>query len=121
MDVEVLLHGAEKLCATLDVPGAQERVSAIRSKHQQITSSITFYQSKIKRQQSSSSQYDEVDNPAQFHDDEVGAGLNSEATHTVTDEDIEAEEAAIRELEGRKRTLESRVLGMEKDLGRLRE
>lgn len=37
----------------------------------------------------------------------------------VTDEDIERELAEIRELERRKRTLEARVTGMDRDLGGL--
>lgn len=38
----------------------------------------------------------------------------------VTDEDLERELEEIRELERRKRTLEARVTGMERDLGGLR-
>ena len=37
----------------------------------------------------------------------------------VTDEDIERELAEIRDLERRKRTLEARVTGMDRDLGGL--
>lgn len=40
-------------------------------------------------------------------------------TPDVTDEDIERELAEIRDLERRKRKLEERVTGMERDLGGL--
>lgn len=40
-------------------------------------------------------------------------------TPTVTDEDIERELAEIKELEKKKRALEERVTGMERDLGGL--
>lgn len=40
-------------------------------------------------------------------------------TPNVTDEDIERELAEIRELERRKRVLEARVTGMDRDLGGL--
>lgn len=42
-----------------------------------------------------------------------------EQTHDVTDEDIQRELEEIRELEIRKRMLEDRVSGMDRDLGGL--
>lgn len=51
-------------------------------------------------------EYDEYDNP-------------TTAPSEVTDADIEREMEEIRELERRKRALEARVSGMERDLGGL--
>lgn len=53
--------------------------------------------------------YDELDN----------AGSPSARVLDVTDADIERELKEIRELERRKRNLEDRVNGMERDLGSL--
>lgn len=47
------------------------------------------------------------------------ASLSQPDTPTVTDEDIEQEMAEIQELERRKRRLEQRVTGMDRDLGGL--
>lgn len=52
-------------------------------------------------------------------DDYAPAPVSQPNTPDVTDEDIERELAEIRELERRKRTLEARVTGMDRDLGGL--
>jgi vacuolar-type H+-ATPase subunit I/STV1 len=52
-------------------------------------------------------------------DDFVSASATQPEVPDVTDEDIEREMAEIRDLERRKRTLEQRVAGMERDLGGL--
>jgi hypothetical protein len=53
-----------------------------------------------------------------YEDYDTGATLQSE-TVEVTDDDIEQELAEIRDLEGKKRAMEDRVSGMERDLGGL--
>lgn len=53
-----------------------------------------------------------------YEDYDTGVALQSE-TVDVTDDDIEQELAEIRDLEGKKRALEDRVSGMERDLGGL--
>lgn len=52
-------------------------------------------------------------------DDFNPASASQPESLEVTDEDIERELAEIRELERKKRTLEDRVTGMERDLGGL--
>jgi vacuolar-type H+-ATPase subunit I/STV1 len=52
-------------------------------------------------------------------DDFAPASVAQPEVADVTDEDIEREMAEIRDLERRKRTLEQRVAGMERDLGGL--
>lgn len=52
-------------------------------------------------------------------DDYAPVPVSQPNTPDVTDEDIERELAEIRQLERRKRTLEARVTGMDRDLGGL--
>ena len=68
-------------------------------------------QSKLNRFNSGSG-YENVD------DELDGMAPESEpvSTRILTEADIEAEESEIRELEARKKALEDRVSGMEKDL-----
>ena len=60
-----------------------------------------------------------------FFDDEEDESLNTAlddgdgAQFAVTEEDLMREDEEIRELEKKKRTLEDRVSGMERDLGGL--
>lgn len=57
-----------------------------------------------------------------YGDDEdvyAPAPVSQPNTPDITDEDIERELAEIRELERRKRMLEARVTGMDRDLGGL--
>jgi vacuolar-type H+-ATPase subunit I/STV1 len=57
-----------------------------------------------------------------YEDDQDGfapAPVAQPEVPDVTDEDIEREMAEISDLERRKRTLEQRVAGMERDLGGL--
>jgi len=55
-----------------------------------------------------------------YGDDDEYYEPSQPETAGVTDEDLERELEEIRELERRKRTLEARVTGMERDLGGLR-
>lgn len=55
------------------------------------------------------------------HDDYDTAGSMQTEAPEVTDNDIQRELEEIRYLERRKRTLEDRVTGMERDLGGLME
>jgi ubiquinone biosynthesis protein UbiJ len=52
-------------------------------------------------------------------EDVVGGAVADEASIPLTKEDLEREEAEVRELEAKKRGLEERVEGMERDLGGL--
>ena len=120
VDVEVLLKGVEKLCSIYPMPGAAEKVASLRSRHHQISSSIAQYQDTVNKQQSRlnrmnrSSDFDRLDN-ADFDE-----GLLAEAkTAVFTEADLRLETSDIQELEQRKKDLEERVAGMEKDLGGL--
>ena len=51
MDIEVLLHGAEKLCAVYALPGALERIPALRHKYAQQSATLAYYEGKVAEQQ----------------------------------------------------------------------
>lgn len=55
------------------------------------------------------------------YDDYDNAGSLQPEAPEVTDDDIERELEEIRDLERRKRALDARVTGMERDLGALME
>ncbi|KAF4172662.1 hypothetical protein CNMCM8694_002205 [Aspergillus lentulus] len=111
VNIDVLLRGAEILCNVYPVTGAQEKIATLRYRHELISDSIAQLEDRVARntaelEQMSHSygdEYDEYDNP-------------TTAPPEVTDADIEREIEEIRELERRKRALEARVSGMERDL-----
>ncbi|KAL9091451.1 MAG: hypothetical protein Q9165_004837 [Trypethelium subeluteriae] len=133
VDVELLLEGAERLLWTLSredslllrenspISGAPEKIATLRRRHQQLASSIEYYEEEVARQ---TGQLNRMNRPAEFEDDgfDEDAGGGEEVTeHTAafTVEDIQKEEEEIKELERKKQGLEDRVSGMEKDLGGL--
>lgn len=122
VDIDILLQGVEKLCAACDVPGAATRVADLRARHEQISTSIQHYEGKVTKQQSSLHQLHGGSGEDEFPENtqEDFAAVASATMYTVTDDDLNAEEMAIKELELRKKGLEERVAGMQRDLGGLR-
>lgn len=117
INVEVLLKGAEILCKVYPVTGAQEKIATLRYRHQVISESIDSLEERVamnsaELEQMSRSYGDD-------YDDYDIATISQPEIPDVTDEDIARELEEIRELERRKRVLEERVSGMEKDLGGL--
>ncbi|EAW09203.1 uncharacterized protein ACLA_034060 [Aspergillus clavatus NRRL 1] len=117
VNIDVLLRGAEILCNVYPVAGALEKIASLRYRHEIISDSVAKLENRVARNTTELEQmshsygddYDDYDNtPASQAD---GGG--------VTDADIEREMEEIRELERRKRALEARVSGMERDLGGL--
>ncbi|KAL8738218.1 MAG: hypothetical protein Q9181_000944 [Wetmoreana brouardii] len=124
VDVDLLLNGAEKLCSIYPIPGAKERISALRSRFDQLTSSITRYEARTSNQTSQLARMNRRGPPNEDDflssgrtGDEAGEDKSNETP--ITAEDLEREEQEIRELERKKGTLEDRVSGMERDLGGL--
>jgi hypothetical protein len=121
VNVEVLLGGAEKLCQVYAVAGVPDKIQTLRKRHRDISASVLSLEEKVRQQQSLSDRR----NKGLSHD-ETGEGLEyepdvvSQNTPTFTIEDLQAEEEEIRELEARKKTLEDRISGIERDLGGLR-
>lgn len=99
------------------VAGAKEKIASIRSRHREITASLEYLEKHV------TDQAEELErmNLSQYDDSEDHQYKTEDNAETVEvmDEDIELELEAIRKLEAKKRHLEARVMGMEKDLGGL--
>ncbi|RVX75402.1 hypothetical protein B0A52_00755 [Exophiala mesophila] len=122
VNVEVLLRGAEKLSEAYDVAGVSEKIRSLRKRHQEAASGVTALERKVAKQQSSldrRNQGQDVDDMDVEPDVQASTGIMGEVA-SFTPEDILAEEEEIKELEARKKALENRVSGMERDLGGLR-
>ena len=121
VDVEVLRVGAERLCAVYPVAGATEKIASLRSRQQKLSESISHHESKVAKQQARLNRMTKASDHGQSaYAEEGGRASPGEIVETVdTEQDLEAEEREIRELESKKRALEERVSGMEKDLGGL--
>lgn len=112
-------------CADTSSPvaGATEKIAALRNRYRQIGESVALYEDKVAKQQS---KLERMNKSAEFgsqsqdeEEDYEEGGVHQAAEPTVTEDDLRLEEQEIKELELKKRTLEERVTGMEKDLGGL--
>ena len=112
------------------IDGAPERIMSLRSRYEQLNSSIARYESKVSRQMAQLARMnkhkdgdvdddDDDDDTEALEDEDVDAMEGQGETH-VTEEDIRRENDEIRELEKKKQQLEERVKEMERDLGGLR-
>ncbi|MCJ1274046.1 hypothetical protein MMC21_001840 [Puttea exsequens] len=127
VDVNLLLNGAEKLCGIYPITGAPERIASMRSRSEQLNSSIARYEGRIANQMAQLAKMNtHKDGSVDFEDEDdedldnrnVNETDSSHEMH-VTEEDLRKEDEEIRELEKKKRVLEDRVSGMERDLGGL--
>lgn len=109
------------------IDGAPEKIMSLRSRYEQLNSSITRYESKVSRQMAQLARMnkhkdgnvDDDDDKEVLEDEDVDA-IEGQGEIHVTEEDIRRENDEIRELEKKKQQLEERVKGMERDLGGLR-
>jgi predicted MPP superfamily phosphohydrolase len=119
VDVEVLLEGAERLLNVYAIPGANESISSLRRRYEQLRNNIAYHEQRVAKQSEELAGrrgYGDVE------EEEFEEGGNEHHIHEdvfMSAEDLEAEEKEVRELEAKKRALEERVAGMEKDLGGL--
>lgn len=119
VNIEVLLRGAEKLCAVYPVAGAAEKVASLRSQNQQLAESVALLEAKVTQQTT------QLDNFSQG-DSEFGHGSSKQPETSLTDagpiteEDLQAEEDEIAALEQKKQRLENRLSGIDRDLVGLR-
>ncbi|KAI9881219.1 MAG: hypothetical protein M1830_007197 [Pleopsidium flavum] len=138
VNVEIFLEGAEKLCGRgkrreeaelrgSPIPGAEERIATLRTRYGQLSSSIARQEARVEKQ---AAQLDKMNRPKEFDEDEedldrdnvnerrldAPAGIEETQVNSV---DPMREEEEIKELEKKKRGLEDRVSGMERDLGGL--
>ncbi|KAK3710914.1 hypothetical protein LTR37_009935 [Vermiconidia calcicola] len=122
LDVELLLHGAEKLAAVYPIPGANDKITALRRRHQQLAANIAHYETRVAKQTSELQAMTRPTSRSGPSDDGKEADTvveDAEATVPMTKEDLRMEEQEVRELERKKKGLEERVTGMERDLGGL--
>ena len=114
------------LTARSPMPGARERMSSLRTRFDQLTASVTKYETRVAKQ---AAQLAKRSRRGGMTGDQDDTGLGEPPEFTVRDErtselpitaeDLESEEQDIRELERKKRALEDRVNGMDRDLGGL--
>ncbi|KAJ9603708.1 hypothetical protein H2200_011894 [Cladophialophora chaetospira] len=119
VNVEILLRGAEKLCEVYSIPGAHEKIRALRNRHKEVAASISILEEKVSKQQSV---LERKNSTLNSEDSNREDDPEQEALHRgnqYTEEDLQLEEDEIRELEARRKALEDRVSGMERDLGGL--
>ena len=105
------------------IPGVPERIVSLRSRYEQLNSSIARYESKIAKQMIQLEKMNKSkDGQGDFDDGDFDEDANDDQTTQfhVTQEDLKKEDDEIRELERKKQGLEDRVSGMERDLGGLR-
>jgi DASH complex subunit Spc34 len=117
-------YSARSPCAKMISPvaGATEKIASLRNRYRQIGESVALHGEKVSKQQSKLERMNKSSDFSQSQDEEEDygkGGAHQAAEPTVTEEDLRLEEQEIKELELKKRTLEERVTGMEKDLGGL--
>jgi len=116
--VEVLLAGAERLCAIYPVAGASERITSLRSRYRNTAESISHLEGKVAKQQAKLNRL----NKSSDYGQDIYKSIDEDALPNekmATQQDLDVEEQEIRELEAKKHALEERVSGIEKDLGGL--
>lgn len=121
VDIEVLLHGAEKLCNVYPLPGALERIQEIRQRWGAQANTLAYYEAKVAGQAERLGRLgkrdefaDAAEEPEAEYEEEVIV-MDS----MMTEEDLRREEEEVRELDKKKRELQERLKAMEKDLGGL--
>ena len=119
VDIEVLLHGAEKLCTVYPLPGALERIPAQRQKYAQQTNTLAYYEAKIAEQQEALERMNAERWVDDEDDDDGVEEPANEAPHVLTEEDLRREEEEVRGLDRKKRELQERLRAIESDLGGL--
>lgn len=104
------------------IPGAPEKITSLRTRYEKLSTSIAHYESRVSKQTSQLARINrskddkEIDD---LNDKVVGIGLPTDRDFQATLENLKREEEEIRELQKKKRDLEDRVSGMERDLGGL--
>ena len=105
------------------MPGVLEKIGALRMRHEKLSASIANYESRVTQQTNKLARMnrsrDAVNCKDDFNVQEAQLALVAGDQRRVTQEDLDKEADEIRELEKKKFSLESRVRGMERDLGGL--
>ncbi|KAL8797491.1 MAG: hypothetical protein Q9195_000307 [Heterodermia aff. obscurata] len=109
------------------IPGASEKITSLRTRHGQLTSSVARFEARVSKQTGQLAQINKgKDSHGDYDEDDDNDGSDDHARQRsifeqpqITAEDFLREEEEIRELEKKKRALENRVSEMERDLGGL--
>ncbi|MCJ1356808.1 MAG: hypothetical protein MMC33_006804 [Icmadophila ericetorum] len=112
VDVDFLLKGAEKL----PIEGAFEKIASFRRRYEQLSPSIAHYEHELAMQTSELGKLKQ-DDRSEAGDDEYMEKLPIPESGKSIKELLEQEEEELREIEKKKRVLEDRVKGLERDLG----
>ena len=102
------------------MPGALDRIATVRGRFSRVMTSTRQY---VELVESQAAQLRSMNQLATLEDEDMEDDTFQDIVKQSTShaslvyEDILREEASIKELERRKRTLEERVSGMEKDIG----
>jgi cell division protein FtsB len=101
---------------------ANDRIAKLRRRHQQLTANIDYYENRVAEQSKELHSMSRPTSRSGYSDhgetDPAIAGAD-DTSIPLTKDDLEREEAEVRELERKKKALEERVEGMERDLGGL--
>lgn len=123
VDVEVLLRGAEKLCGVYALPGALERIPALRNKYAHLCNTMAYYEAKVAEQtgQLESMNRGWIDEADALLSDDSDENMEQDGPESdiMTDEELRLEEEEVRELERKKRELQETLRAMDRDLGGL--
>ena len=123
VDVNLLLKGAEKLCSVYPIAGAPERIAALRSRYEQLNASVMRFEARVAKQNAQLAKMNmHKDGDGEYNEDEEAEDEDGDEPlpePQITEEDLREEQEVIEELEKRKKVLEDRVSGMERDLGGL--
>ncbi|PFH58081.1 hypothetical protein XA68_14200 [Ophiocordyceps unilateralis] len=114
LDVEVLLRGAEKLCGVYELPGARERIAALRSRFRAGTNTMAYYDAKVADQTEQLATMNKLWMDGGDQDKQPDDEIES-----WTEDDLRREEQEAREMEAKKKELQERLRAMDKDLGGL--
>ncbi|KAK4139445.1 uncharacterized protein C8A04DRAFT_40730 [Dichotomopilus funicola] len=122
VDIEVLLHGAEKLCVVYPLPGALERIPAQRQKYAQQSGTLAYYEGKVAEQQEALERMNlerslDEEGEQTGEEDDIQDEVVEDAG--MTEEDLRREEEESRALERKKRELQARLKAIDRDLGGL--
>ncbi|KAF2027277.1 acyl-CoA dehydrogenase NM domain-like protein [Setomelanomma holmii] len=105
VDVESLLEGAEKLLGVYPIPGAKDKIAAMRQRHAQVTASIDYYESRLAEQ---TTQLSRLNRNRDYMDEDDDIAEEVPEAPPLSEEDLRREEEEMRQLERKKRELEDR-------------
>ncbi|PSR80989.1 DASH complex subunit Spc34 [Coniella lustricola] len=117
VELDMLLKGAEKLCHVYPLPGALERIPAIKQRWSSQAATLSYYEGKVAEQSERLGRMNKMDIDSDQPQDYQGHDFVLDSL--MTEEDLRREEEEVKDLEKKKRELQQRLRAMDKDLGGL--